>query len=270
MSLPVYDVYAIRYATRGGMRNESFMGGDTHDGPMAMDYFIWVAIGDGRTILIDTGFGPEGGRKRGREYLRSPVDSLQLVGVNAAEVEDIVLTHLHYDHAGNFDSFPRAKFHLQEKEMHYATSRYMQYPRLGDSFEVDDVCRMVRLNYARRVVFYDGDAELAPGLRLHRVGGHSAGLQFVSVHTQRGWVVLASDTTHYYENLETMRPYPRAFHVGDMLDGFERLKAIAPSLDHIVPGHDPLVMDRYPAPSSDMVGIVVRLDVPPDTANAQR
>src|SRR5260370_39751694 len=83
------------------------------------------------------------------------------------------LTHLHYDHVGNFDRFPKARFHLQERELAYATGRYMRYPRLSHSFEVEDVCGIVRLNYARRVIFYNGDAELAPGLTVHAVGGHS-------------------------------------------------------------------------------------------------
>ena len=147
--------------------------------------------------------------------------------------------------------------------MHYATGRYMRYPRLAHSFEADDVCGIVRLNFARRVMFYDGDATIAPGLRAHRTGGHSAGLQFVSVNTKRGWVVLASDVTHFYENMESERPFVTAFHIGEMLEGFDHLRAVAPSAEHIVPGHDPLVMSRYPAARPDLEGIAVRLDTAP-------
>jgi glyoxylase-like metal-dependent hydrolase (beta-lactamase superfamily II) len=181
-------------------------------------------------------------------------------------VEDVILTHLHYDHVGNFHRFPAAQFHLQETEMHYATGRYMRYPRLAHSFEVEDVVGMVRLNFARRVLFYNGGAELAPGITLHPVGGHSMGLQFVRVHTRRGWVVVASDTTHFYENMMTGRPFVTAFHVGEMLEAFDTLRASAPTPQHIVPGHDPLVMKFYPAPRPELAGIVVRLDVAPDDA----
>lgn len=261
-----YDLFAIRYATRGANRRDHFIGGDPHDGPMPMDYFVWLAVSDGHTVAIDTGFTAEVAERRKREFLRCPVESLALLGRDAATVDDVVLTHLHYDHAGNFDRFPGARFHLQEKEMHYATGRYMGYPRLAHAFEVDDVCGLVRMNYARRVLFYDGDAELAPGIHLHRAGGHSAGLQFVSVNTVRGPVVLASDVTHFYENMETGRPFPTAFHIGEMLEGFDRLLRVAPNPDHIVPGHDPQVMKRYPPPSPDLEGIAVRLDVPPQGA----
>ena len=113
------------------------------------------------------------------------------------------------------------------------------------------------------MVLHDGDVELAPGISLHRAPGHTAGVQYVRINTKRGWVVLASDVSHFYENMEAGRPFTSAFHVGDMLESFEKLRAHAPSPAHVVPGHDPLVMQRYPAPRPDLEGIVVRLDVPP-------
>lgn len=261
--LPQYELFAIRYATRAGRRQDHFIGGDPHDAPMPMDYYVWVAIGNGRTFVIDTGFTEPVAAKRGRTYLRCPVKTLLLLGVDPGEVADVIVTHLHYDHAGNFDGFPKAIFHVQEAEMNYATGRYMHYPRLSHSFEVEDVCALVRLNYNQRVLFYNSDGAPAPGITLHLAGGHTAGLQFASVHTRRGWVVLASDVSHFYENVEERRPFTSAFHVGQMLDGFEKLAAAAPSADHIVPGHDPLVMARYPAPSKELEGIAVRLDVAP-------
>jgi glyoxylase-like metal-dependent hydrolase (beta-lactamase superfamily II) len=261
--LPDYELFAIRYATRDAKRREHFIGGDPHDAPMPMDYFLWVAIGPERAFVIDTGFTAEIAAKRGRTYLRCPVETLKVLGVDGDTVQDVILTHLHYDHVGNFHKFAAAQFHLQEPEMQYATGRYMRYPRLAHSFEVEDVVGMVRLNFARRVIFYNAGAELAPGITLHPVGGHSMGLQFVRVHTKRGWVVVASDVTHFYENMDSGRPFTTAFHVGKMLEGFDALRAHAPSPHHIVPGHDPLVMQRYPAPRPELEGIVVRLDVAP-------
>lgn len=266
--LPDYELFAIRYATREARRHEHFIAGDPHDAPMPMDYFLWVAVGPQRTFVIDTGFSADTAAKRKRDFLRCPVETLKLLGIDGATVEDVILTHLHYDHVGNFDKFPAAQFHLQEPEMHYATGRYMRYPRLAHSFEVEDVVGMVRLNFARRVMFYNATAELAPGITLHPVGGHSAGLQFVRVHTKRGWVVIASDVTHFYENMDSGRPFPTALHVGQMLEGFDALRAHAPSPQHIVPGHDPLVMRRYPAPRPELQGIVARLDVAPQEAPA--
>jgi glyoxylase-like metal-dependent hydrolase (beta-lactamase superfamily II) len=260
---PTYEVHAIRYATREARRRDHFIGGDPHDAPMPMDYFVWAAVGAERSFVVDTGFTAETAAARGRTFLRCPVESLRLVGLDPAAVQDVILTHLHYDHVGNFHKFPAARFHLQEPEMHYATGRYMRFPRLAHSFEAEDVCGMVRLNFAGRVRFHDGPAELAPGVTLHRVGGHSAGLQCVRVNTRRGPVVLASDVSHFYENMETGRPFTTAFHVGEMLEGFETLAELAPSPQHIVPGHDPEVMRRYPAASRELEGVAVRLDAEP-------
>ncbi len=262
---PDYELFAIRYATRDGRRADHFIGGDPHDAPMPMDYFVWVALGAGRAVVVDAGFTEATARKRQRTFLRCPVDSLALIGVDADAVGTVVLTHLHYDHVGNFHRFPRAEFHLQEPELHYAVGRYMRYHRLAHSYEIDDVVGIVRLNYARRVRLHNGPHELAPGISLHPAPGHSVGLQFVRVHTARGWVVVASDVTHFYENMETERPFTTAFHVGGMLEGYDLLRAAAPTPAHIVPGHDPEVMRRYRAPRPELEGIVVRLDEAPHT-----
>ena len=265
--LPDYEVFAIRYAAREARRRDHFIGGDPHDAPMPMDYFVWTAVGpDGRAFVIDTGFNAEVAAQRGRNHLRCPIASLRLVGVDPDQVEDVIITHLHYDHVGNFSLFPKARFHLQEPELAYATGKYMRHPKLSHAFEVEDVCGIVRMNYGGRVVFHHGEAEVAPGISVHLVGGHTGGLQFVRVHTKRGWVVLASDASHYYENMETGRPFSVALHVGDMLEAFDTLRAKAESPEHIVPGHDPLVMQRYPAPTPELEGVVVRLDEAPTRA----
>src|SRR5689334_21186097 len=126
MTEPHYELFAIRYATREARRSDHFIGGDPHDGPMPMDYFVWLARGGGRTFVIDTGFNAEVSARRKRTFLRCPVETLALLDVDANAVEDVILTHLHYDHVGNFDRFPRARFHLQERELAYATGKYMR------------------------------------------------------------------------------------------------------------------------------------------------
>ena len=260
--LPIYELYAIRYAMRDAKRSEHFIGGDPHDGPMPMDYFVWLARRGDHHVLIDTGFTEIIAKQRGRTFLHCPIETMVALGSTTDLIHDVILTHLHYDHSGHFHRFANAKFHLQEKELHFATGKYMRHPRMSYSFEVDDVCGIVQMNYKQRVRFYDGDAEMCPGIRLHSTGGHSAGLQFVSVHTKRGWVVLASDAAHFYENMDNRRPFTIAYNVGEMLESFERLHKIAPNREHIIPGHDPLVMDLYPFVDG-FEGRVVHLDMPP-------
>ncbi len=255
-----YEVYAIKYAHHERTAAQNFLGGDPHDGPMPMDYFVWLVRGTGLDLVVDTGFNAATAARRQRQ-LQRPVDrALALLDVDAAKVRDVVITHLHYDHVGNFDCFPQATFHLQDLEMQYATGRNMCHETLRHAFELEDVVGMVRSVYAGRVRFHGGDAELFPGISVHLIGGHTMGLQVVRVATRRGWVVLASDASHYYANMEEVRPFPIVYNVGDMMDGWGKLRALADSAEHIIPGHDPEVLKRYPAPSGALQGVVARLD----------
>jgi glyoxylase-like metal-dependent hydrolase (beta-lactamase superfamily II) len=258
-----FEVYAIRYATVARHAAENAIGGDPHESGERMDYFVWLAKSAARTVAIDTGFNAETAKKRKREHLRCPAESLKLLGVDPAQVEDVIVTHLHYDHIGNWDRFPKARFHLQDQEMAYATGRHMGTPFFAGAYSVDDVVGMVRQVYAGRVVFHDGDAALWPGLSVHHVGGHTLGLQIVRVWTRVGWIVLASDASHYAFNMGEGRPFPIVANVTEMVEGWRRCRELADDPRFIVPGHDPGVMALYDAPSVELSGIAVRLDAEP-------
>ncbi|MEZ5866679.1 MAG: N-acyl homoserine lactonase family protein [Geminicoccaceae bacterium] len=262
-----YEVFAVRYGTVAARtRRENFMGLDPHEtAPMPLDYYVWVVRNEARTIVVDTGFDHAEAAHRGRRLERLPREGLALVGVDTLTVEDVIVTHLHHDHAGTLGDFPAARFHLQEAEMAYVTGACMCYPALRMPFSVEHVCEMVRNVYSGRVVFHDGDAEVAPGVTVHRLGGHSKGIQCVRVQTERGPVVLASDTAHFYENVEQGKPFIITHDVEATLRGYDRLRKLAASPAHIVPGHDPLVLQRYPALDERLAGIVCRLDVAPQS-----
>ncbi|MFC1886260.1 N-acyl homoserine lactonase family protein [Thermodesulfobacteriota bacterium] len=263
MPVPLYEVYGIKYGERMGTRGGIFTRGDPHDAPLQMDYFIWAVRNATRIVVIDVGFSRGEGERRGRTFLRCPTDGLKLIGIDPAEVQDVIITHMHYDHAGNLPLFPNARFHVQDEELAFVTGRAMTHPALNHSFRVDDVVDMVRLVHGGRVVFHAGEDEIVPGINVHPIGGHSRGLQSVKVHTQRGWVMIASDAAHYYESFLKELPFQTHENRFQMLEGYRRIRALAPSDAHIVPGHDPAVLSRYPAPSPDLVGVVVRLDVGP-------
>jgi glyoxylase-like metal-dependent hydrolase (beta-lactamase superfamily II) len=259
-----YEIYAIKYGHHPDRRaSENFIGGDPHEGPMPLDFYVWAVVGDGRTIVFDTGMDREMAVKRKRELLRSPAEGLRLVGIEASAVPDVVISHMHYDHAGRHELFPKARYHIQDREMAYCTGRCMCHPALRVPFEPDDVAAMVRRIFEGRVQFHDGVDELAPGITVHHVGGHTMGLQIMRVRTRRGWVVLASDATHLYANLEEGRPFPIVYDVAEMLEGHATIKRLASSPHHIIPGHDPLVLQRYPAAKPGLEGIIARLDADP-------
>ena len=261
----VYEVYAIKYAHKANrMMSENLIFHDLHDRPMPLDYFVWVIRNENRTFVVDTGFGPREAEERGVPLERTPDEAVGLLGIDANEVEDVILTHLHYDHAGGLPYFPKATFHVQDSEMSYATGRCMCFDAIRKPFDVEHITEMVRNVYGGRVAFHDGDETLAPGVSIHKVGGHSMGLMCVRVWTKRGWVVLASDCAHFYMNIRERTPFIICYDLGQMMNGFNTLEMLADSSDHVVPGHDPLVLKCYPAPSADLEGAVVRLDEAPN------
>ncbi|MBE7248430.1 MAG: N-acyl homoserine lactonase family protein [Actinomycetospora chiangmaiensis] len=260
-----YEVIALRYATHDRPASANLLyppepGADPHDGPMPIDYFVWVIRNDARTIVVDTGFDRPAAEAYGRTLLRHPLDALRDLGVDPAAIRDVIVTHLHYDHAGNLAGFPNATFHLQDAEMAYATGRCMCHARLRGAFSVEDVCAMVRRVYEGRVAFVDGSGEIAPGVTVHPVPGHTRGLQCVRVETARGPVVLASDAAHFYANLTQQNPFPIVVDIAAMMESWRTLARLAGDPERIVPGHDPLVMARYPRhPAAGVEAVLLHL-----------
>jgi glyoxylase-like metal-dependent hydrolase (beta-lactamase superfamily II) len=258
-----YEIYAIKYAQRNAFRAQHFIFSDAHDVPMPMDYFVWAIVGRKAAYVVDTGFDAEEARKRGREHIRTPAEGLRLIGIEAETAEHIIFSHMHYDHCGNLGMFPKAKIYLQEREMGYATGKYMREEVLRQAFSVDYVTDLVRALYDDRVEYVSGVREIAPGISVHHVGGHTDGLQVIRVWTKRGWVVVASDATHFYDNIFRTNPFPVVFNVGHMLEGYRTIHELAESQQHIIAGHDPLVLARFPAASKELQGIVARVDLAP-------
>lgn len=268
MSLPEYEIYAVKYAERMGTRGGIFMDADPHDAPLGMDYFVWALKSSERTIVVDVGMNRAEGERRGRTFLRCPTEGLKLIGIDHNEVQDVVISHMHYDHAGNLDLFPNARFHIQDNEMAYVTGRAMTHKRLRHSFCLPDVIQMVSMVYGDRVEFHDGDEPLCPGVNLHAMPGHCRGLQSLTVNTAaRGTVVVASDAAHYYEGFLDEQIFMTHENIYGMVESYRKLRRLAPSDDHIIPGHDPEVMKRYPPAGDGLEGIAVRVDVAPTAAS---
>lgn len=259
--LPNYEVLALRFAHAEGRSAKQNFLMDAHDLPTAMAFYIWAIRDQDRVIVVDTGFSAASALKRGRDFLYQPAEVLAMAGIDAAQVTDAVMTHLHWDHSGNMGMLPRATFHLQDTEMTYATGRRMGHPFFSGSNQIEDVIAMLRNVYAGRVCFHDGFGTVAPGVTVHHIGGHTDGTQVVRVHTARGWIVLASDAAHYWANLRDRNPFPRVSDIGKTIDGFRLVEEMADSIDHVIPGHDPAVLTRFPRLGKHLD--IVRVDLAP-------
>jgi glyoxylase-like metal-dependent hydrolase (beta-lactamase superfamily II) len=245
--MSTWQVHAVKYAEKSARtRRDSFMYDPNHDAPHTIDYFVWVLRRGDEVILVDTGFDQAEADRRAQPPVRNPAAALEPLGLRAEDITTVIVTHLHYDHAGGLHLFPNARLHLQAAEMAYATGpcmceRVMAYP-----YTADHVCEAVRRVFAGRVIFHDGDGEVAEGVTVHRTGGHTGGMQAVRVRTEAGWLVLASDATHFYENIFTRVPFPLVVDIAEMMRSFDKVERLASSRRLIVPGHDPLVRAWFP------------------------
>lgn len=260
-----YEVLAVKYAERNNRtRSESFICDPPdpfHDQPHALDYYVWVIRNKARTLLVDTGYDTKEAQRRQRPIQLDPADALADIGIKPEAIDACIVTHLHYDHAGGLDAFENARLHLQEAEMAYATGVCMCDPAHRGLFTADHVCTMVKRVYSGKVTFHDGDGEAAPGITVHRISGHTQGLQAVRVMTENGPLVLASDASHYYENFMERKLFPAVIDTQAMAKGFERLVALADGdASRVVPGHDPLVRSYFEQVFPGSKGAVHRLD----------
>jgi glyoxylase-like metal-dependent hydrolase (beta-lactamase superfamily II) len=267
MSAPVTRIDAIRYARHERRAADNFARPvDDHDLPMPLDYFVWAIHRDGHPpVIVDTGFGEDAAAARGRTITRSVNDGLRAAGIDHLLVEDVILTHLHYDHAGSLGTFPNARFHVQDAEMAFATGRHVCDREVRAPFDGEPVAQLLRKLYADHVVFHGGDEDFAPGISLHLCEGHTAGLQVVRCETARGTVVLASDAAHLYANITRRIPFPIFVDAEAYARAQSRVMELAGgALDRVIPGHDPLVLQCFPHQND-----IARVDLAPVVPIAQ-
>lgn len=246
-----FEVYALRVGSNAQRKARENFFFDACCGPpdasMPLDYFFWVLKNATTTIVVDTCFPRSTADRRDRKMYWEPAQALAALDVDPSKVTDVVITHLHWDHAGCTNLFTSAKFHVQEEELRFCTGPAMRHHYVRKTYERPDALQAVELLYDERMTLHNGDIQLRPGLSLHRVGGHTPGSQVVRVMTKRGAIVLASDSAHLWANIRRRAPFPIVHDIVQMLDAFEAIERLADGPDHIIPGHDPLVATLFPA-----------------------
>jgi glyoxylase-like metal-dependent hydrolase (beta-lactamase superfamily II) len=264
--LPEYEIYAIRYAKQD-KRSEGhmFLGGDHHKMIQGLDFFTYALKGAGRNWVVDTGMTEPKAKRMGRAYdfICRPSEALAKIGIDAASEPDVILTHAHFDHVGTMEDYPKARFHIQDEEMIHVTGRDMTHAPFRAAYHPDDIKPLIDLVFANRMVFHKGDVTLAPGIEFLLVGGHARGQAILRVHTARGWVILASDAVHVFEEVDDERPFAIFYDLPGMLEGYRRINRLAGTRDLVIPGHDARVTKAYPAAAAGLEGQVLRLDKPP-------
>jgi glyoxylase-like metal-dependent hydrolase (beta-lactamase superfamily II) len=254
---PVYEVFAIRYASIPDFPVAALIAGADPSRKLSIAMTVWLVRGNGRNILVDSGFyRPQFFKNFKVDDFMKPSDAVAQAGVKPEEITDVIISHMHWDHADGMDLFPNARIWLQKDEYTYYTGEAWQQPRTHGGIDPDDVLAAVKLNLAGHVALVNGDAqEILPGITVYTGGKHTFQSQYVGVNTRAGTVVLASDNMYLYENLEKHAPIAQTLDAASNLRAQDRMKQLAASPRLIVPGHDPAVFEKFPKVSERVVKI---------------
>jgi len=246
----MFDVTAVRYGSLSAPKSQLYHRFESYgeaDSIVEMDYYFWLLRDGEQTVVVDTGFDPAVAARRGRTCLIDPIEALRMLGVDAAAVPTVVLTHFHYDHVGNIGAFESAQFIAPADELAFWTSPIARRSQFAAHVEEAELEELKRLAAGDRLRTSAGTEEILPGLTVVSVGGHSPGQQLVVVESAAGEVVLASDAIHFYEELDLDRPFGVISDLGEMYAAYDRLSSLGRRQGTVViPGHDPEVAARFP------------------------
>ena len=265
--MPASDEYVVtiaKYGARRTVRSDVFLNYALYhepDDPISMDYFVWVVRNAERTVLVDTGFSPDGGAVRGRDQLIGLPELYAELGVDAAAAPPVIVTHAHYDHIGNLGLFPASRVLIARREYEFWRSDLATRPLFHHSVEDVELTALAGRVESGGVDFFEGRHELAPGIEVIELGGHTPGQAVVKVATADGPVLLASDAVHYYEEYEAAMPFTSVADLVAMYTGFETIKAMVDSgeVRHLVAGHDPSTLDRFTPVTGRLAGLAATI-----------
>lgn len=210
----------------------------------------WLVESSDQTVLVDTGppapdIASQWHTRMEQAAEQRPDVAIRAAGVDPATLEVVILTHLHWDHCNNVGQFPNARLLVQARELKAAVQP-VSCQRLTYEVGVNGLSP-AWLGAFDRLHPVDGDVEVAKGLRVVPLPGHTPGFQGVLVETRSGRYLIAGDAMPLYQNLTGVQPIPPGLHysVPACLRSFARMREIA---DAILPGHDTGVLQHSAYP----------------------
>jgi glyoxylase-like metal-dependent hydrolase (beta-lactamase superfamily II) len=247
---PQYEIFACQYGGPITRKQAIVLWNNGWDVDGQLSYFVW-AVRDkaGNTVVIDTGCNPVEGANRKVAGYTDPVDVLSRIGAGADTVRKVVISHMHWDHSGNIESylkaFPKAKFYVQKRELEFCSGPLAARKPIGVLFDHKANKVVAGLQGTGRMAVVDGDHRLAPGLDLFLAPGHTLGLQVLRVNTAKGPAIVGSDLAHVFQGYKDDTGSVFIMDMPGWLKSFDKIKPmVAP--DMIFPGHDIQMHDGFP------------------------
>ncbi|MEA4943316.1 MAG: N-acyl homoserine lactonase family protein [Propionicimonas sp.] len=259
-----YELLIVRYATKtvdSTMAN--YYCADIYaaaDSVSQMDYYFWVARNSTRTVLIDCGFDGDRASHRGEHHDHDPLDTLTRLGIKPDDVDAIILSHMHYDHAGNIDKFPQATVLVSQREFDFWTGPLAGRPVFAWTVETTEIDAVRQAGQQGRLRLIGETEEVFPGITVSPIGGHTPGMALTTVATAAGLVVLASDAIHFYDEMDLDRPFFLFSDLPEMYEGYGLLRSLGEREDTVViAGHDPAAFSRFTPLCGELGDYVGRL-----------
>jgi len=256
-SEPIYEIYAVKYAGPFVRPVAKVLWNMDWEKEIEINYYIWIIRGNGETLIVDCGVAPPLAQQMQLQGYINPVHGLARIGVEASQVQNVVITHIHFDHANGAELFPKATFYIQEKEFNFWVKDPISKkpPFLMLSNPIGHM-HLAKLKGTERLVLIKGDQVILPGIQILLAPGHTPGLQVVAVNTARGTAIVGSDCAHIFRNYEEEIPSSFITDMVAWMKTYERLKSKVSSPDLLFPGHDMKMLTQYPKVAEDITRLV--------------
>jgi glyoxylase-like metal-dependent hydrolase (beta-lactamase superfamily II) len=243
-----YEAFAVRFGILPAFSVSGLIAGAERGRTLDIPVMVWLLKGsDGKVVLIDSGFYRQKflDQWKPRDF-RTPAAAVEAAGVKADAINDIIVSHAHWDHVDGADLFPNATVWIQREEYRYYTGEAWQARNTHGGVDADDMLALLRINTVGRLKFVEGDdQEVLPGIRCYIGGKHTRESQFCRVTLATGTAVFTSDNVYLYENFDKHVPIAQTLDAASNLKAQDRAKSLASDPRLLVPGHDPAVFDRF-------------------------
>jgi glyoxylase-like metal-dependent hydrolase (beta-lactamase superfamily II) len=242
----VTHVYQLAVAAKKVPLSSCLLKGGS-DELVDFSYSFWLVEHTDGLTLVDCGFHERQAARKSIAYERTPAEAVRLLGIDPGEISTLLLTHLHFDHAGALRDFPNATIAVQRADIDYFTGPLMRFPLCASGRDDDDMAALAEASADGRVTRLDGDTSFGPGIELSLVGGHTPGSQLVTISDGSQRIVLTGDAAHLYANIEYGAPFPVFHDVPSSCLAFERMQQLRDEGAVLVPGHDGSVRRDFDA-----------------------